>query len=88
MIRNANHSVIVGGTTNTLSGACGFIGGGTSNTIKPAHTNSAIVTSNLTSVSSCMLHAFSLFLSSIPTCDPSVLGVVWRSGTDLKISLG
>ena len=53
-----------------------------------SHTNSAIVTSNLTSVSSNMLHAFSLFLSSIPTSNPDVLGVVWRDGTDLKISLG
>ena len=34
-----------------------------------------------------MLHAALLALSGIPTSDPGVDGVVWRDGTDLKISV-
>jgi hypothetical protein len=41
-----------------------------------------------------MLHTNRLFLSAdscgcgLPTTDPKVAGVVWRSGNDLKISTG
>jgi hypothetical protein len=81
----ANFSTIAGGCSNVLSAHSGFIGGGTDNHLK--HANSAIVTSGLTSVSACMLHTFSLFLSNIPTSDPGTHGVVWRDGTDLKVSI-
>ena len=73
--------------TNTLSGSCGFIGGGNCNIIKSSHSNSAITTSSITSISSNMLHATSLYLKTLPTSDPGVPGVLYRSGCDVKISV-
>ena len=43
----------------------------------------------MSTVSANMLHAQTLYLSAgaLPTTDPGVAGVVWRDGTDLKISI-
>jgi len=84
---NANYSTIAGGCNNALSGACGFIAGGCSNVIKGIHSSAAITTSCITSVSSNMLHASSLYLKTLPTSDPGVAGVLYRSGCSVRISL-
>ena len=57
--------------------------------IKSDHSNAQILGSDITTVSGNMLHAQTLYLSAaaLPTTDPGVSGVVWRDGTDLKISL-
>ena len=85
-------------TGGTVSGGCdnctcanhGFIGGGHSNHIKSGHTCSAIVGgTDMCTVSANMLHAKTLFLvaSALPTSDPGVDGVIWRSGCSLRISV-
>jgi len=84
------HSTIAGGLSNTITTSAAFIAGGLGNKIKVGHDHSAIIGTGITSVSGCMLHANTLFLSAdaLPTADPGLKGVVWRSGTDLKISIG
>ena len=69
---NGHHSSILGGKCNTIS-----------------HDESFIAGTGITSVSSNMLHANTLYLSAaaLPTTDPGIPGVVWRDGTDLKISV-
>ena len=83
------HSTIVGGLSNTITTSGAFIAGGFGNSIKVGHDHSAIIGTGITSVSGCMLHANTLFLSAaaLPTSDPGLAGVVWRDGTDLKISI-
>jgi len=85
----SNSSTVVGGLSNTITTSAAFIAGGLGNTILVGHDHSAIIGTGITSVSGCMLHANTLFLSAaaLPTSDPGVAGVVWRDGTDLKISI-
>ena len=64
----------------------GFVGAGHDNCIKTDHHHSSTLGTHLTSVSANMLHVAYLQLSGIPTAEPGVGGVVWRDGTDLKIS--
>ena len=82
------YSAITGGRGNCTLAQHSFIGTGQNNCILAAHSNASILGSGLTSLSGNMLHAALLSLSGIPTIDPGVVGVVWRSGTDLKISTG
>ena len=65
-----------------------FVGAGSLNTVKSAHTNAAALGSGVNTVSGNMVHANSLYLvlSDIPTSDPGVDGVVWNSSGTLKIS--
>ncbi len=80
-------SFIGSGFLNTICGDYSSIITGCSNNNN--HNNSHIVGSDITTVSGNMLHANTLYLSAaaLPTSDPGVSGVVWRDGTDLKISL-
>jgi len=80
-------SFIGSGFLNTICGDYSSIITGCSNNNN--HNNSHIVGSDITTVSGNMLHANTLYLSAaaLPTTDPGVSGVVWRDGTDLKISL-
>ena len=97
-------SFIGGGLCNTVSGSDSFIGGGycnitqsnasaiiggAQNCICNTHEKAFIVGSNITSVSSNMLHATTLYLSAaaLPTSDPGVAGVVWNDSGTLKISV-
>ena len=84
---SANWGTIAGGCFNALSGSYGFIGGGETNTIKSSHSRAAIVTSDITSVSGCMLHTNALYIKNLPTADPGVDGVIWNSSGTLKISM-
>ena len=81
-------TTILGGSQNTTCGVCSSILGGVSNTVRWCDINSFIAGSNITSVSSNMLHAQRLFLSAgaLPTADPGVEGVVWNDSGTLKIS--
>ncbi len=83
-------SVVGGGCLNCACADLSFIAGGQRNHVKAAHACSAIVGgTRVTSVSACMLHTHTLWLSSgaLPTSDPGVPGVVWNSCGDLKISI-
>lgn len=90
-------SVIIGGSNNCtesnisfLPTGAGFIIGGNNNCVKSSHTNTSIINgTGMTTVSSDMLHTTRLYLSAaaLPTTDPGIAGVVWRDGTDLKISV-
>jgi len=92
-----NGSVIIGGSSNstetggfTLPADSSFIIGGNNNCVKSSHTNSSIINgTGMSTVSSDMLHTTRLYVSAaaLPTTDPGVPGVVWRDGTDLKISV-
>ena len=78
------------GCLNCACADLSFIAGGQRNHVKAAHVCSAIVGgTRVTSVSACMLHTHTLWLSSgaLPTSDPGVPGVVWNSCGDLKISI-
>ena len=89
LLNDSSFSSIVGGCNNNLSASFSFIAGGCSNNIKSDHSNAQILGSDITTVSGNMLHAQTLYLSAaaLPTSDPGVPGVVWRDGTDLKISV-
>ena len=91
---------IIGGCSNTIqqhSSSCllnletgGAILGGANNTILTGHENSSIIGgTNMTTVSSNMLHTNTLFLSAdaLPTSNPNIKGVVWNDSGTLKISL-
>jgi hypothetical protein len=83
-------SGVGGGCLNCACADLSFIAGGQRNHVKAAHVCSAIVGgTRITSVSACMLHTHTLWLSSgaLPTSDPGVPGVVWNSSGDLKISI-
>jgi len=83
-------SGVGGGCLNCACADLSFIAGGQRNHVKAAHVCSAIVGgTRVTSVSACMLHTHTLWLSSgaLPTSDPGVPGVVWNSCGDLKISI-
>jgi len=90
-------SVIIGGSNNCtesnisfLPTGAGFIIGGNNNCVKSSHTNTSIINgTGMSTVSSDMLHTTRLYLSAaaLPTTDPGIAGVVWRDGTDLKISV-
>ena len=82
-----SHATIGGGSCNTINESYGGILGGRSNCIKPGHSDTFIVGSCTTSVSACMLHANRFFANDLPTADPGVPGVMWRSGTDVKVSV-
>ena len=89
------HAAIGGGFQNHICASFGFIGGGCKNCInKTTFTGSSILGTDITAVSACQLHTNRLWLSAdecgcgLPTTDPKVEGVVWRSGSDLKISTG
>ena len=82
------YSVLAGGRDNIICASSdSSIIGGKSNILK--HNCSFIAGSNITSVSSNMLHAQRLFLTSscLPTSDPGVAGVVWNDSGTLKISI-
>ena len=81
------YAAVVSGKVNRVMANYGFIGSGHNNTLSAAHAHSSILGTGLQSVSANMLHAALLALSGIPTSDPGVDGVVWRDGTDLKISV-
>ena len=81
-------SFIGGGDDNTITttGECGAIVGGECNQLK--HPRSTIAGGTcVVSVSGNMLHAQSLFLRTLPTSDPGVVGVVWNDSGTLKISV-
>ena len=82
------HGVIAGGINNCVCANNAIIAGGCNNIV--THARAAIVGSDITSVGAEMLHAKCLYLSAgaLPTSDPSIAGIVWRDGTDLKISVG
>ncbi len=83
-------SGVGGGCLNCACADLSFIAGGQRNHVKAAHVCSAIVGgTRVTSVSACMLHTHTLWLSSgaLPTSDPGVPGVVWNYCGDLKISI-
>ena len=82
-----NTNFIGTGVSNTIDGDNSSIISGVNNTVN--HDNSHIAGSNITTVSGDMLHANTLYLSAaaLPTTDPGIPGVVWRDGTDLKISV-
>ena len=95
-------SAVAGGNNNDTSANFSFIGGGDDNVITSAGTEGAVVGGNcnnlrhcrativggsqVASVSAEMLHAQSLFLKTLPTSDPGVVGVVWNDSGTLKIS--
>ena len=84
---SANFSFIGGGDDNviTSTGAEGAVVGGNCNNLR--HCRAAIAGgSQVASVSAEMLHAQSLFLKTLPTSDPGVVGVVWNDSGTLKIS--
>ena len=99
----SRESTILNGSTNTQCGCSSFIAGGTLNLIKDVnyssvlggccncvcHSNAFVAGTDITTVCPNMLHATTLFLSAaaLPTSDPGVAGIVWRDGTDLKISV-
>ena len=84
---NASNSTITGGQSNTVCGCYAFIGGGCNNTV--THNGASVIGSGVTSVCGDTLHINCLHIGScLPTSDPSVAGIVWRDGTDLKISVG
>ena len=80
---------IVGGCQNVARGNFSAIIGGHSSNVCATHTGSSVIGTEINTVSADMLHARTLFLSAaqLPTTDPGVAGVVWRDGTDLKISV-
>ena len=78
------------GLTNYACACLSTIIGGNNNRVVCSHRGATILGgSNMTTVSGNMLHVDSLFLkgTTLPTSDPSIPGVVWRDGTDLKISV-
>lgn len=95
-------SAVAGGNNNDTCANFSFIGGGDDNIITSAGTEGAVVGGNcnnlrhcraaiaggsqVASVSAEMLHAQSLFLKTLPTSDPGVVGVVWNDSGTLKIS--
>ena len=99
---SGQNNIIGAGHTIDIYGRQSFVGSGFCNTIcadyssivtgcsnNNFHDNSHVIGSNITTVSGNMLHAQTLYLSAagLPTADPGVPGVVWRDGTDLKISV-
>ena len=78
-------SYIGGGSANCIRGRNSSILGGVENCVRNIHTNSHIIGSQTTTVSSDMLHIDSLKLDydKIPTSDPGVRGVVYNSGGGL-----
>jgi len=100
-VSGQNNGIIAGNTID-IYGRQSFVGSGFCNTIcadyssiitgccnNNFHGNSHVIGSDITTVSGNMLHAQTLYLSAaaLPTSDPGVPGVVWRDGTDLKISV-
>ena len=95
-------SAVAGGNNNDTYANFSFIGGGDNNSICGSGVESAILGGNnndithsraaiaggtsVTSVSGSMLHAQSLYLKTLPTSDPGVIGVVWNDSGTLKIS--
>ena len=95
-------SAVAGGNNNDTCANFSFIGGGDDNVIASAGTEGAVVGGNcnnlrhcratiaggsqVASVSGSMLHAQSLYLKTLPTSNPGVVGVVWNDSGTLKIS--
>ena len=95
-------SAVAGGNNNDTCANFSFIGGGDDNLLTSSGVESAIIGGNgnyiqhcrsaiaggtsVTSVSGSMLHAQSLYLKTLPTSDPGVVGVVWNDSGTLKIS--
>jgi len=81
----ANFSSIAAGQNNlvTVDGLNGFIAGGTGNQVK--HSNAVAMGTSTTSVSSNMLHISKLYVSSLPTANPRVAGVIWSNNGTLSV---
>lgn len=81
----ANFSSIAAGQNNlvTVAGLNGFIAGGTCNQVK--HCNAVAMGTGTTSVSSNMLHISKLYVSSLPTANPRVAGVIWSNNGTLSV---
>ena len=87
-VDSGSYTVIAGGCNNRTCANCFAFIFGKNNCL--SHNDAAIIGSDLDSVAAETLHAKCLYLSAgaLPTSDPSVAGIVWRDGTDLKISVG
>lgn len=79
-------SIILGGLCNTVSGNYSFVGGGCYNTV--SSNNTYVLGSNITGSTPNMTYVQCLSITSLPTSDPGISGVVWRNGINLMISTG
>jgi len=81
----ANFSSIAAGQNNliTINGLNSFIAGGTSNCVR--HCNAVAMGTCTCSVSSNMLHISKLYVSSLPTTNPRVAGVIWSNNGTLSV---